>query len=469
MKVLLIAYDNDSHIAYFPMGLAYVAAALMTDGHEVEIYEQNIYHYPDSHLTDYLNTNHFDAVGVGSCGGYYQYRKIKKICEAVSLAKNKPFFWMGGHMPSPEPEYFLRNFKGVDAVVIGEGEETCKEMLKVLENGKGHPDFKDVLGMAFIDEYGVYVQNERRPLIKDIDNIPYPAWDLFTMEHYVLYRKPNCTRSDRTLQMLSGRGCPFHCNFCYRMDSGFRPRSTQGIIDEIKVLKERYRVNYITFDDELLMSSVARTKEIAHAIIDNNLNIKFWCEGRLNYACKDLEMLKLLKEAGCVFINYGIESMDNGALERMHKNLNTDMIIAGIENTLKAGISPGLNIIFGNLDEDMECLKKDVDFLLKYDDGAQLRTIRPVTPYPGTELYGIARQRGMIKDIGDFYENKHTNSDLLTCNFTKMTDEEFYKALDWANGVLLENYIEKQRKANQLCLSDLYEKHNADFRGFRPV
>lgn len=468
MRVLLIAYDNDSHVSFFPLGLAYIASALLSIGYEVEIYEQNVYHYTEEELTNYLINNHFDAVGVGGCGGYYQYRKIKKIAQAVCEAKKKKeiFFWMGGHLPSPEPEYFLRNFAGVDAVVIGEGEETCKEMLEAVRTQKG---FYDVQGMAYIDENNNYVENPRRPLIQDVNSILYPAWDLFTMEHYVLYPMYNASRSDRIMAMVSGRGCPFHCNFCYRMDSGFRPRSTQSIIREIQELQERFRVNYIYFCDELLMSSISRTKEIAQAIIDHNLHIKFYCQGRLNYASKDKEMLKLLKEAGCVFLNYGIESMDNGALERMHKNLTTDMIIAGIENTLEAGISPGLNIIFGNLDEDMEVLKKDVDFLLKYDDDAQVRTIRPVTPYPGTELYHIAVERGLIKDVGDFYENKHTNSDLLTCNFTKMTDEEFYKALDWANGILLNAHLERVKEKNALCLYELYQKHNAEFRGFRTV
>ncbi len=413
MKVLLIAYDNDSHISYFPLGTGYIASALLSIGCEVEIYEQNIYHYTERELKEYLERHYFDAIGIGGCGGYYQYRKIKQIAEAVSNAKTeifrregrKPFFWMGGHLPSPDPEYFLRNFAGVDAVVIGEGEETCKEMLGVLQRGG---DFRDVKGMAYLDENNQFVHNPGRPLIQDVDAIPYPAWDLFTMEHYVLYQNPNASRSDRSLSMLSGRGCPFHCNFCYRMDSGFRPRSIPGIINEIKELKERFRVNYIIFDDELLMSSVKRTKEIAQAFIDCNLGIKFWCQGRLNYASQDMEMLRMLKAAGCVFINYGIESMDNGALRRMRKNLTTDMIITGIENTRKAGISPGLNIIFGNLDEDRDVLKKDVEFLLKYDDGAQIRTIRPVTPYPGTELYDIAVERGLIKDTGDFYENKHT-------------------------------------------------------------
>ena len=468
MRVLLIAYDNDSYISYFPLGLAYIASALKSIGYEVEIYEQNIYHYTEEELVDYLNHNHFDAVGVGGCGGYYQYRKIKKIALAINEVKNKPFFWMGGHLPSPEPEYFLRNFKA-DAIVIGEGEETCKELLEAVRTKQ---DFRQIKGIAYIDENDAFVQTERRELIKDVDSILFPAWDLFTMEHYVLYPRPNASRSDRRLQMLSGRGCPFHCNFCYRMDSGYRPRSVKSIIEEIIEIKERFRVNYIVFDDELLMSSVNRTMEIADAIIKNKLNIKFWCEGRLNYASQDtggIEMLKKLKEAGCVFINYGIESMDNGALERMHKNLTTEMIIKGIENTLAAGISPGLNIIFGNLDEDRSVLEKDVEFLLKYDDGAQIRTIRPVTPYPGTELYNIARERGLIQDIGDFYENKHTNSDLLTCNFTKLTDEEFYEALDWANGVLLDNYMKKQQERNKFCLTDLYKKHNSEFRGFRPV
>lgn len=468
MRVLLIAYDNDSHVSHFPLGLAYIASALLSIGYEVEIYEQNVYHYTEEELTDYLNNKDFDAVGVGGCGGYYQYRKIKKIAWAVNEAKKKKsfFFWMGGHLPTPDPEYFLRNFAGVDAVVMGEGEETCKEMLEAVRTKR---DLREVQGMAYIDSENNYVENQRRLLIQDVDSILYPAWDLFTLEHYVLYPMQNASRSDRSLPVLSGRGCPFHCNFCYRMDSGFRPRSTQSIIKEIKELKERFRVNYIYFCDELLMSSISRTKEIAQAIIDNNLNIKFYCQGRLNYASKDIEMLKLLKEAGCVFVNYGIESMDNAALKRMHKNLTTDMIIAGIENTLEAGLSPGLNIIFGNLDEDMNVLKKDVEFLLKYDDGTQIRTIRPVTPYPGTELYEIAIARGLIRDIGDFYENKHVNSDLLTCNFTKMTDEKFYEALDWANGILLNEYLKKAKKKNELCLLDLYQKHNSEFRGFRTV
>ena len=124
-----------------------------------------------------------------------------------------------------------------------------------------------------------------------------------------------------------------------------------------------------------------------------------------------------MKDAGCVFINYGIECMDDKILLNMHKNLTTKQIVEGIEHTLRAGISPGYNIIFGNIGENKDTLEKGVDFLLKYDDHSQLRTIRPVTPYPGCELYYYAIEKGLLKDCEDFYGNKHVNSDLLSLNF----------------------------------------------------
>lgn len=465
MKVLLIAYDNDSHISFFPLGLAYIASALRNDGHKIEIYEQDVYHYPDKHLTEYLNNNHFDAVGIGGCGGYYQYRKIKKIAAAIAATDNKPMFWMGGHLPSPDPEYFLRKFKA-DFIMIGEGEETAKELLHVYEN-KG--DFSKVNGIAYIDDNNCFKLNPSRELIKDIDNIAWPAWDLFNMEHHVLLPYVNAERKDRGMDIISGRGCPFRCNFCYRMDSGFRARSAQSIIDEMLFLKKTYNISYINFNDDLLMSSIKRTKEICRAMLENNVNMKWNCNGRLNYSSKDTEMLKLMKEAGCVFINYGIESMDNKALKNMKKDLTVDMIIRGVENTLEIGISPGLNIIFGNIGETRKSLEDDVKFLLKYEDHSQYRTIRPVTPYPGTDLYNYAISKGMIKDIEDFYENKHRNSDLMTCNFTDLTDDEFYEALYWANSVLLDNHLEHKKKLNMECLEKLYKEKDENFRGFRNV
>ncbi len=265
--------------------------------------------------------------------------------------------------------------------------------------------------------------------------------------------------------MLSGRGCIFSCNFCYRLDKGFRPRSAQSIIDEIRFLKEKYAITYIGFYDELLMSSKKRTKELCQAFLDANLNIKWECNGRLNFA--DIPTLTLMKEAGCTFINYGIESLDNTTLKVMHKALTKKMIIEGIENTLKVGMSPGLNIIYGNINEPLSAIDDAVDFLLKYDDHSQRRTIRPVTPYPGSELFDIAVKSGKIKDVAEFYEKLHTNSDLLCVNFTNNSEEEIYDALYKANKKLLDAYNQSQaRKVDELCYN-LYVNKDKNFRGFR--
>jgi radical SAM superfamily enzyme YgiQ (UPF0313 family) len=456
----LVVYDNDSYIHWFPQGLAYVAAILLKNGHEVEIYSQDVHHYPEEHLTGKLDKDKFDVIGVSVVGGYYQYRKLLKISAAINKAKNRPFFIIGGHGPSPEPEFFLKKTKA-DAAVIGEGEITVIELLDALANRKSLSGIK---GIAFRSGDEVQV-NERRDPIKDIDTIPFPAYRLFPISYYRLFRMPHVNNSDFVMTVLSSRGCTFQCNFCYRMDKGFRARRNECIVDEISLLKRDFGITYITFGDELLMSSIERTISLCEAFLKAKLNIRWDCNGRLNYAKP--EVLKIMKKSGCTFINYGIESMDDLVLKNMKKGLTAELIVKGIEATSKSGISQGFNIIFGNIGENKETLDKGVEFLLKYDNGAQLRTIRPVTPYPGSPLYYHAIKKGLLRDCEDFYENKHVNSDLLAVNFTDMTDDEYYEALYEANKRLLENYCHNREHKMIEEAKDLYFNKNRDFRGFR--
>lgn len=460
MRLLLITYDNESLIQWFPQGIAYIAATLLKYGHEVEIYEQDIHHYQESHLTEKLNNEYYDVVGLSFIGGYYEYKKALKISQAINESKQRPYYVIGGFGPSPAPHYFL-NKTGADALVRGEGENTIIDLLNHLEENK---DLKNVLGLAYRKGNETYI-NPDRPLIEDVDSILMPAYHLFNIEHYRLLRMPNCSKTDFIMPVLSGRGCTFTCNFCYRMDKGFRGRSNEAIIEEIKYLQKNYGITYIAFSDELLMSSIGRTISLCEDLIKANLNIKWDCNGRLNYAKP--KVLKLMKKAGCVFINYGIEAFDDQILKNMDKVLTTKQIERGIKDTLDMGISPGFNIIFGNIGENKETLMKGVEFLLKYDDGSQLRTIRPVTPYPGSPLYYHAIKEGLLKDVADFYENKHTNSDLMTCNFTTLSDDEFYSALMEANSILLDNYQKRIKDSIQEQLKNLYIKKDLSFRGFR--
>ena len=108
MRILLVVYDNGSHIPYFPQGTGYIAAALREAGIDVEIYSQDYHHSSEEDLTEYLNHNKFDAIGLGIIAGYYQYKKLLAISDAINKARNRPYYILGGHGPSPEPEFFLK-------------------------------------------------------------------------------------------------------------------------------------------------------------------------------------------------------------------------------------------------------------------------------------------------------------------------------------------------------------------------
>lgn len=461
MRVLLVVYDNDSYIHWFPQGLAYIAAVLKKQGCEVAVYNQDVHHYPEEHLTAYLDENKFDVIGVSIIAGYYQHKKLLEISQAIAKSKNRPeHFIIGGHGPSPEPEYFLKKTEA-DVAVIGEGEETIVELIDALAK---HTSLHGIKGIAYRDGNKVVI-NPRRELIQDIDSIPWPAYEIFPVEYYRLLRMPHAINRDFVMPILSGRGCTFTCNFCYRMDQGFRPRRVEAIVEEIKYLKKEFNISYIAFSDELLMSSKQRTVEICESFLKENLNIKWDCNGRLNYAASDV--LNIMKKAGCVFINYGIEAFDDNVLKKMNKALTTKQINRGIDATLAAGISPGLNMLFGHIGDNKETLQAAVDFLIKHDDGAQMRTIRPVTPYPGSPLYYYAIDKGLIKDIEDFYKNKHLNSDLFAVNLTELSEDDLYSELMNANITLTGNYFENKKKLMVSQTEQLYMNRDASFRGFR--
>lgn len=460
MKILFIIYDNESFLTYFPMGAGYLVAALRNAGYTVDVYDQNIYHLPEAHLTDHLRRHHYDVVGIGMIAGYHQYRKLRQITAAINRVEDRPFVVLGGHMPSPDPAYFMA-LTGADAVVVGEAEIS---LIRLLDTLAASGPLSGVRGIAYRDGDQV-ILNDREELIADIDGIAFPAWDAFDMPYYTLLRNPEIRRTERSFQIVASRGCAYHCSFCYRMDKGFRIRSPESILAEIEMLQRRYHVRYIEFTDELFACSEKDLVVFCEHLIASGIRIKFYCNGRLNFATP--EVLRLMRAAGCVYINYGIESLDDDVLRNINKKLTVEQIIKGIENTVREGIHPGLNVIFGNIGDTAESLQKNVDFLLQYNTYAELRTIRPVTPYPGSPLFYHAVETGLLKGTRDFYENKHVNSDLVAVNFTTLSDDAFNRLLFKANKALITDYFQRLRDNAVEDFRRLYFEGDTSFRGPR--
>jgi radical SAM superfamily enzyme YgiQ (UPF0313 family) len=183
------------------------------------------------------------------------------------------------------------------------------------------------------------------------------------MDYYIMMRAPGIGLTERCHMVFTGRGCPVSCNFCYRMDPGFGPRSSENIIEEMSILKRDYHVTFFEFQDDSFLISEKRVMDFCEKLMRAVLRIHFTCQGRLNYASR--EVVRTLKRAGCVFINYGIEALDDTVLENMNKKLTVAQIIKGIENTVAEGIHQGLNVIWGNIGGIAEILRKWVDFIIK--------------------------------------------------------------------------------------------------------
>jgi len=396
---------------------------------------------------------------MGFVAGYFQHMKIKKICDKIAKLKKKPFMVLGGHGPSPVPEYFIK-YLGADAIVMGEGELPFLNLVRALDNGA---DLSGVKGITFRNGDNVVI-NPREDPIKDLDSIPYPFLEPLPMEYYINSALWTTSPTDRGITMSAQRGCVYKCNFCYRLEKGIRFRSADSIVDEVKKYKRDYNINYIWFLDELFMLNKKRVFDICENFLKHDLNIKYFCTGRLEQANK--EVLGIMKRSGCVAIDYGIEQFDDGALEKMDKRLTTAEIESGIKNTLERGIHPAFNIIFGNIGDTRKTLRKSVDFLNKYNDYGQLRVIRPVTPYPGSPLYDLAIKKNLLKGPGDFYE-KHKNLELLTINFTDIPDDEFHGLMFDANKEIITRYYEHVKKKGIENFRKVYYEKDFNFRGAR--
>jgi radical SAM superfamily enzyme YgiQ (UPF0313 family) len=410
MRILLVTIDNLAHLNIFPMGVAYIAAVARQDGHEVEIWNQELYHFEDSEIQTYLDENEpYDVIGV---------------------------------------------------VVHGEGEISWRELLRRLEKKE---DVTDSPGLSFLKSDGTLHKNPESPLARPVDDLPFPAWDLFPMDAYILRKHESAKHTARCFPVLYSRGCPQSCNFCYRLYDSYRLRSFENVFEEIRILRDKYHVDHIDFVDENIGINEKAAMRFAQAMLDADLGVTWNCHGTTP-ACT-VKALTLMKKAGMTAINIGIEALDQTVIDNITKKQTVQDAYNAVDSCKEVGIFPGLNIIWGNIGDTEESLRLGTEFLIKYNSTHHLRSIHPVTPYPGTPLYHHAIEKGLLKGPADFYE-KYQNSDRMTCNFTELSDEKFYQLLYEANKRIVDDWHERVAKVTTDGYKEAYFNYDPEI-GFR--
>ena len=465
-KVLFIIHDVYQKDNELPLGIGYLAAVLKKHGADVEICCQDVFHWTNDELAEeFLKNQEYDLIGVGFLAARFK-ETVLPLCKTINKYKKGAWLVLGGHGATPIADYALRETEA-DVAVLDEGEETIVDLL---ECKIGKKNLSEVEGIAFRDKDKIIFNKRRRP-IANLDTIPFPEWSLFPMEKYINCIAPfGAKKGVKRIGILTSRGCINKCNFCYRMEMGIRLRSAENVIEEIKLLNQKYGISYFAMYDELFCFPKKKVINFCKALKDNNLKIGFDCNARVDIF--DEETAVYLKEAGCTFLNFGMESSNQKVLDLMGKNTTVEQNIEAAEIAQKTGIGLGLNFLWGNKGDTEESLWSNVELIKKFNHYDQVRTIRPPTPYPGCPLYYEAIQKGLLSGPGDFFE-KFKNSDLLLVNFTDIPEKQFYELLFKANKELILDHFthttKNMEEANSLIqgFHDLYFEKKLNFRGAR--
>lgn len=363
---------------YPPLGLLYVAAAAERLGHEVAVIDCDAEDDYMGRLRAVCEASRPDIVGFYAFT--WNYRGAARLASFVKSICPKVKTILGGPNATSFPEQSLR-LGDFDVVVMGEGEETIRELLAAFEkNGS----LQGVSGIAFKSGEGI-VQNPPREFIDDLDAVPFPARHLVRMERY----HDVFTRERKFATMIATRGCPFQCTFCNRnarLGRVLRTRSPENVVEEIGQVGETYGIReFMFFDDNFILD-----KKWAHSFcraLDISGFDVLW-EIRTRVDTVDEDVLKALKDAGCYRIRFGFEAGDDAILKTLKKGITVAQSLECARLCHKIGIEMFGYFILGAPGETEETMRKTIDLAIKIEPRFAL--FSKFVPYPCTEAFDWA-------------------------------------------------------------------------------
>jgi len=473
MKVLLI---NPPQVFYpgseqpagnLPLGLMYIAAVLDKAGYKTEVLDAFMgdgkflkngetisVGMPFERIKQEIYRRKPDIVGVAgpfTC----QIENSVKISNLVKQVDQSILTVVGGPHVTTVPKGFLEEAKSVDIAVIGEGEYTMLELAQYFE---GKKQLSEILGIAYRKEEEVII-NSPRPFIKNLDELPYPAYDLVDMEQY-LSPKNIGYRSfrNRAISMITSRGCPFNCCFCsvhLHMGKEFRAHSADYVLNHIQYVVEKFNVKNIFFEDDNLTLDLSRFEAVCDGLIEKKIKIGWETPNGVRADCLNLNLLEKMKKSGCQSVFFGVESGDQQILNNVIcKSLDLNRVVEVAKICKDIGLKTGAFYIIGFPGEKKENMQKTVDFALwlkrDFDVGMHLFN---ATPSYGTRLYDECKAKGYIQ--GDLNWNSFAEARqpkgmplISTEDFTSQEVKEIAtKALEEYKKLSLLNHIKNPRKA----------------------
>jgi len=372
-----------------PDWLAYATAVLEKEGYNVKLYDFPAEGWGKDKLRDLVRMEQPDVVVLdATTPSIYSDIDCARIIKEGAGSK----VVMVGPHATTLPEETLRDADGVvDVICRGEYDYTVRDVVRCFEDGG---NLNGVLGISYI-ENGEIKHNADRPLIQNLDELPFPAW-----HHLDLMKYFDGQKLYPYMDMISGRGCPNKCIFCLwpQVMHGlkYRLRSPQNVVDEIQYDIEHWpklKHGEIFFEDDTFTVNKKRAAQICDEIIGRGLDVTWSVNARADTG--DIELFTKMKKAGCRELLVGFESGDQGMLDRMNKHLKLEQSKKFVENAHKAGLVVHGCFVLGLPGETTETMEKTVKFALDLNiDTVQFSASMP---FPGTEYYRICEEDGLIK------------------------------------------------------------------------
>lgn len=427
-------------------GLGYIAAVLIENGFNVDVMECPGQKLNISDLLDAFANKQYDAVGFSTYA--YNFLNVIRIVNVLKKKQPNCFVFLGGLYPTLHLKETMEAMPKTDCIVMGEGEITCLEMFRALQNSSS---LENIPGLVY-RRGSEFIINEKRPLINDLDRLPMP---------HVSFISEN-----KMAGVVSSRGCYANCNFCaanaYRQHlfgPAVRRRSAENVVEEILTLTTKYQIRSIQFFDDNFLTSkkedIERVNKICDLMLQNNLSVRFSISARSNDILHNTEILKKMKKAGLEIIYIGIESFVDRQLKMYNKRTTVQQneLVIQTLNELDILYDMGLIILepFTTLNEirtNINGFKRMSRNNRHFAGTMPLSAYLPLTPIPGSDIYKLLEEHNLLMNNALGYRFIHAEVDRYY-QITRQWFHKIYPALKYQDLIYKAEYIKNK---------DLYEK-----------
>ncbi|MDD3435814.1 MAG: radical SAM protein [Candidatus Gastranaerophilales bacterium] len=405
-KLILVRPNYNSHIITPPLGIGFLASYLKKEGVDVKLIDGLKDNLSNEKILEIILKENPDAVGITCLSAFYN-----EVIELSHMVKKENFScFIGGVHPTFLPYKTLVDSKA-DYVVCGEGEIALTKLFKNNFKNKG---IKGIYSLADLkDENQPF---EKCEIIENLDDCPFPDWEQIDPNTYPKAPHGAIAKNFPIGIVTTTRGCPYECTFCaspHFYSRKIRYRSPENVIEEIKLLTEKYKVKEIHFEDDNLTLNREHIEKICNLIIKNKIKISWACPNGIRADKVDEDLIKLMAKSGCYCFAYGIESANTQILNNIKKHETIDVIEKSIRIADKCGISCHGFFIFGLPGETKETIEESINFAIKSKLSRAQFLILDVLP--GCELWTTLQG----EFIPNFAKNSYKEPEWLPVGLTK--------------------------------------------------